>query len=480
MTIKSILKDRYKKWENNPYIHYKENGKLVIKNYGDFVRDSIYLATGLKILGLWNQKIMIYGENSYEWMISDVAITGFTGISVAVSREWKYHDLDFAIQKVQPQAIIYSESKREVIEEVKKNNPQIQCLSMQTVLPQIINLGRKVKRESNLFDIEETNYEECSKIIFSSGTTDLIKAVMLSQKNIFFGYDEIMKRMPVCEKDLDYFFLPLHHIYAMKGLFYFSFISGMNLYLCSDIKRLTDEIREVNPTVFRAVPFIYERFYQLSTLNHRDLKSMFGNQIKYLTCGGAFLDKKLKQYYYEQGLPIMEGYGMTEIAGSMAFQNYHNYHINSQGEIYDGLEVKIVNPDENGVGEIAIKGDSVFLGYYNDLESTKQVIDANGFYYTNDIGYIHENNLYYIKRKDRMIILSNGENVNPLEIEEYIKKYFSIDKVVVYREDDHLVARIYPDEGVVEENLLEQINQQLPRYKQLKKCYIKGNSDRWK
>ena len=469
-TIKNILNKNYKKWYNKPYIYTKKEGQYQYKTFGQLTEDSIYLAEFLNSNGFKNSNIIIYGENSYEWMVADVAVTGFCGISVGVDKEWKSRDVAKIIDRVSASAMIYSEQKQDVIESLKEKYPEVKFICMQKDLPEILKLGKALndKRE-NMFDIKGQDIEKGVKIIFSSGTTGNPKAILLSQKNLFFNYDISDKLLSITDEDSYYLFLPLHHVYGGVSIFLYSLIAGFSMYLCSDKTKMIEEIQETNPTIFAGVPLVYHMFYKKVDGNIEKLKSLFGKNNRYIFCSGANFDKKIKESYICSGLNMVESYGMTETCGVVATQNCTLGNIEAVGTIVDGIDVKIINQDEEGYGEVLVKSDGVFLEYYGDEELTSQVKDEEGFYHTGDIARISDKEMYYKKRKDRMFVTVNGENIDPLEIENLIMNFGKINKVKVFLEEKDIKAILYTDYELNGEEIIASANKKLPKYKHIRR-----------
>lgn len=261
-TIKNLLKENYKKWYNKPYVYTKKEGKYEYKTFGNFIEDSIYLAEYINELNLKNNNIIIYGENSYEWMVSDVAVVGFCGIGIGVDKEWKERDVAKIIDRVDASLMFYSNQKQEVIEGLKEKYPEVKFICMQKELTEMIQKGKLInQKRKHMFDLPGQDLEKGVKIIFSSGTTGRPKAILLSQKNLFSNC--IQKEvLNIGENDSYYIFLPFHHIYAGVSLFLQSLLTGVQIYLCSDKNKMIEEMNETNPTVFAGVPLVFERFHQ--------------------------------------------------------------------------------------------------------------------------------------------------------------------------------------------------------------------------
>ena len=220
--------------------------------------------------------------------------------------------------------------------------------------------------------------------------------------------DDGWRIVPLGENDTDYLFLPLHHTYAGVYNFYYSLVGGMQVYLCSDTPKIADELREVRPTIFCAVPLIYRR---LMEAYGEHISMAFGDRIRFLFCGGANFSPKIRAFYKQHGLPMFEAYALTETSSSLSIE-YPNFDdFESSGTVFENMEVKILNQDKDGVGDIVVKGESVFLGYLDDAKKTKAAFTDDGYFITGDYGWLEGNKLYVRGRKKDVLVGENGENV---------------------------------------------------------------------
>lgn len=227
--IEEILKEAYFKWKDREYVFEKKDEEYESITFGNFIENSVYLADYLIGKNLRNKKIIIFSENSIDWMISDVAIMSYVGESVTVSEEWKYEELQEILNFLDIGCIIYSNEKKSIIEKVKLEYPNMIYICMEDDFEKILKEGKDINSKKNdMFYFESKNIDSCSKIIFTSGTTSSPKAVMLSLKNIFSGYESLRRRVKFNETDVCYLFLPLTHTYGNIYNFLFSLISRIS------------------------------------------------------------------------------------------------------------------------------------------------------------------------------------------------------------------------------------------------------------
>lgn len=267
-----------------------------------------YLVCNMVCMVLWGLVCSATGLEAYNMFYAGTANAVLTNLRIGF--------LDVS-------CVIYGPEKKDIMEEVATKYPDLLMISMEDV---------------------------CCKIVFSSGTTAMPKAVMLSKRNLFSGMESLYKRCPFNEEDVDYLFLPLSHTYGGIYNFLYSMVFGFSIYLCSDIKSLAGELLEVNPTLFCGVPVIFRKIYE-----------GYGNKL---------------------------AYALSETASTFAIQYPYDPDVKTAGTVAEDIEVKVLEPDENGVGEIVVKGDNVFLGYAKEEALTASVFTEDGFFKTGDLGYL--------------------------------------------------------------------------------------------
>lgn len=469
--FEQCLLKNYGKWEDREYVYEKKNGCFQAVSYGEFLDNVRGFAGHLLTLGLFGKNIMVYGENSVNYMVADLAILQYVGVSVCVSKEWKAKEVLRAISLLDVSCVIYGSEKQEIMKEVEEVFPELLLIPMDSVFG---------FRSTKI--LEPRQEDVCCKIVFSSGTASMPKAVMLSKRNLFAGLDSLYKRCPFHEEDVDYLFLPLSHTYAGIYNFLYSLVFGFRVYLCSGMKELAGELLEVNPTIFCGVPVIYRKLYEAY---ESKLAYAFGNRIKYLFCGGAHFAEDMRQAYKDCGLNMMEAYALSETASTFAIQYPYDPDVKTAGTVAEDIEVKVLNPDENGVGEILVKGDNVFLGYANDEALTAAVFTEDGFFKTGDLGYLLPDEehggirLYITGRKKKVLIGENGENIEPTHIEKMIcEKNVNINKALLYIQDGKVGCHIYlrVPENRDWEVFFEEVNREVSGYERIKQYDVMVDS----
>ncbi len=474
--LQDILKDNYAKWYDRDFVFTKKNGIYSPTTFGQLIENSIYLAEALAERNLKGKRFIIYGENSVEWMQADIAIMGYLGLSIGIDKEWKLQDVINTVSFLEADVLIYSESKSDIAAAVKKQFPKLLCFSMQNDFPALVEEGKEISsKRSCIFDLEENDRTKPVKVVFSSGTTSFPKAVMLTQQNIFSGYEPLMRRAPFTLEDKIYLFLPLHHTYAGVYNFVLSLISGVQIYLSTGVANLMPELEEVQPTILCVVPLILMRMYAAVNGANEKLKYLLGGKMKYLFTGGAKLEREVKKAYKAEGINVLEAYALSETASSFAIEYSNQKHLDSVGTIFENLDVRVFEPDENGTGEIICKGEAVFAGYMNNEEATRQAMDENGYFHTGDLGFIKDAELFITGRKKRMILLSNGENIYPDNIEKKIlAKDGNINSVKVFLNNSVLKANIYLKAPCETDyfKLIEDLNQESSKHEKVSEVEV--------
>ncbi len=443
LVYSEILKNAHAKWHDKGFVFEKKDGKFEPTTFGEMIEKADVLAHKLINDGLQGKNIMIFSRNCADYLTADMAITAYVGACANINCQLPLESVDLIIEKADISAVFYEEIFEAMFAELGKKHPELKLYPLHAT---IAALGAP---EGELFDFPVKDPDVCSKIIFTSGTTSSPKGVMLSLRNMFAGWDSLQRRTPFTEDEVAYCFLPMHHTYGNIYNFMYSLIGSTQLYLCSDTEKIAEELREVRPTIFCAVPIIYRRLYEGYG---EQLPLAFGDRVKYLFCGGALLDHQLRRFYKEHGLMILEAYALSETASSFSIEYPNNDDFESTGSVFEDIDVKVINADERGVGDIVAKGDCVFLGYVNDPEKTKAAFTDDGYFITGDYGRLEESGRIFIMgRKKDVLIGENGENVYVNEIQaELMKRCESIAKLIGELKDGKIFYTVYIKDGAEE------------------------------
>ena len=453
--LKRQIKRIYNTWKNEPYMYEKdESGIYKSKSYKDFIEESLSIASFLLQKNYKNKTGLLLSENSIALMECDLAISFYVGKSAIACREWTVKDLLDGIDEINAEYIICSKKYENTAKELSKSKN----------IPYYLINEIPNKFNKSYLDFNIKRYDDVAKVVFSSGTTGRSKGVLLTLRNIFSGYNSLQRRLHINHNDRVYMFLPLHHTYASICHFMYSLLTGHRLYLSSSTANIGSELLEVNPTVFCTVPLVLNKLYDVYKEN---IGMAFGKNIKYIVSGGAPMTKEMRKIFKESGLSLLQTYAMTETSSSftLAYPNSEDYE--SCGELYEDIDVKIDKPNKDGIGEIIVKGDNVFKGYTN-TKLNKIAFDDNNYFHTGDLGYIKDNKLYVKGRKKKVLITSNGENVDSSYIEDKILNLSNnINAVKAYIKDDKLAVNLYVLEDGDYEDIINSYNNNAPRFEQV-------------
>ena len=472
-TLDNFVKAAYSNWKEREYLHQLTQSGELCETFGGFVEKARALAAYLCGNGYAEKNIGIFSPNSINWMITDIAVMNYVGVSVGFSKDWKYDDVVYALKKCDVSCLFYSDIYSEMVDGIKATFPSVTFISFETDFGKCLEEGMKLFEDGVTLNVKSNDVP--AKIVFTSGSTSFPKAVLLSIKNIFSGWKALGKRAPLCENDVCYLFLPLHHTYGSIYNFIYSLVFGYQIYLAYSIKDMAAEMNKVKPTAFSGVPLVFMKFIEGAKALGAPVFALLGGRFKYLFCGGAVLTRELRDSYLSDGLYLMNAYALSETASAFSIDYRDDVVYDSVGTILEGIDVKVISPNESGFGELAVKGDNVFLGYYNDEQATRNAFDEDGYFLTGDIGAVADGRVYLKGRKDTMITLPNGENISSAALSRKVKAiHGGIKSVKLYVRDNVLTADIYLSENAfIDEDegqaLMEKLNDSLPKYERIVK-----------
>lgn len=487
--------------------------------FTEFRKEIDCLGTALLKRNLKGEKIAIIGENSYEWVLSYFAVSCGVGIFVPIERELTTEDMKNLLDRSKAKVVIFSEKATSQVEEAVKDNKDIikvnmgalehtgDVLSMRTLIEE----GRQLLAEGDKeYSSLAINPEAMSLLLFTSGTTGTAKGVMLSQKNLVSNIMNMSKLVNV-NGMTSLSVLPMHHTYEMTCNILTSLYQGCTIAICEGLKYIAKNMIEAQVNVLLGVPLIFEGMYKkiwkqaeksgrdkklrmavnlsksmnlknskLPDKIFKDIHQAVGGHVKLLISGAAAMDPAMIEDFSAMGLPMIQGYGMTECSPIIAVNKDRYSKAASVGQPMPGTTVKIEDTDEYGIGEIICKSDSVMLGYYEDPEETKKVL-KNGWLHTGDYGYQDKDGFIYITgRKKNVIVTKNGKNIFPEELEFHLGKSGYILESLVYGMDEHcggetiINANIVPDYEAIEEEFGKLSDQEI--YKLIKAAVEEANS----
>lgn len=532
-TIKGFVYNAIEQFPDNNAFIIKEKKHvykyITYKQLGEEIRS---FGTSLIDLGLENKRITIIGKNSYPWFLTYLAVFCGVGITVPLDKGLQENEIIMSINRSKADAIVFEKTYMNVIEKIKEDPnttvKQFICMEEIEEKDDIYNISDLIKKGEELIQNGDTRFEnhkidpnEMATIIFTSGTTSMSKAVMLSNNNIASNIYDMHMVETFCSTDVNMAFLPFHHTFGSTGLLVFLSAGATNVF-CDGLRHIQENLREYKVTAFVCVPLLLEAMYKkimaeverqgktklikIATkvsnfllkfkidIRRKLFKSVLeplGGKLRFIVSGASAIDKKVAKGFNDFGILAVQGYGLTECSPVLVAENEENIRYGSIGKPMLNIDIKIEDKNEEGIGEIVAKGPNVMLGYYEMPEETDKVL-KDGWFHTGDLGYIDKDGFIFITgRKKNVIVLKNGKNVYPEEIEQIVANLPYVAENMVYgkEKDDDLVVSLkivynkeyvkekYPN--ISEEQLkdiiwkdIKEINKTLPTYKYIKNLVI--------
>ena len=535
--LKDMLNKTKDIYSNKPAYKIKiEENKYQIYTH-EQVREMIdSLGTSLIDMGLKDKRIAIIGENRYEWEIAYLSIVCGTGIVVPIDKSLPEHELESVIERSEVEAIFYSNKYEEILNKIKysKSNKLKHLISMDNLenkegiysQKELIQKGEElIQNGDKRFINAEIDNEKMSIMLFTSGTTSKSKVVALSHKNIASNLMDIGSILDITSEDTLLSILPIHHVFECTVGFLFSLYKGAQTVFCDGIRHIVENLNEYNVTVMACVPGIYERIFlmirkqlekqgKLEEILEKEEKlknasmeerkkefkkihDMLGGKIKLFISGAAALDYKIEEKYRLLGLNLVQGYGLTETSPVIAVGTKEEYRLGSVGKIVPSAQAKIVDVNSEGIGELIVKGPNIALGYYNDKKATSESF-KDGWFYTGDLAKIDKDGYIFIcGRKKSVIVLKNGKNIFPEEMENLVNKIEGVKESFIFgkkqssdKNNIKINVKIVYDKDIVKEvyraeteeeiykalfEKVKEVNAQMPKYKAIKGMIITEN-----
>ena len=535
--LKDMLKKTGEMYADRPAYMFKTEKEGVFKEitHKEFREDINALGTKLIEMGLKDKRIAVISENRYEWGIVYLAVVTGAGVIVPLDKSLPDNEIENLIIRSEVEAIFYSKKYDNIMKQIKeKNNTKIKYfISMDLEKEEnevyseyeLIAEGKKLVSNGNKeFLNAKIDAEKMSIMLFTSGTTAMSKAVMLSHKNICANLMDISSVIKIDQNDIFLSFLPLHHTFECTVGFLYPISKGGCIAFCEGIRHIAENIKEYKITAMISVPILFESMYKkvikgiekkgkleqvqkgikiskfllkfgidIRKKIFKEIHDNLGGKVRLFVAGGAALEKKKKKGFNDLGFTMYQGYGLTESSPVIAAEDDKYRRLGSIGKAFPSLEVKLEDVNQEGVGELLARGPSIMLGYYNNEEATKETITEDGWLRTGDLAKIDKDGFIFISgRKKFVIVLKNGKNIYPEEIETLINKVEGIKESFVYGkpEDDgdyKICAKIVYDEELVEEVFrtrdlkeleekiwkeIKKINKTMPAYKYIREISI--------
>ena len=546
--FRDIIKITTQRYPNNVAYKFKKNFKkdnecVVEKTYKEIKSEIEEFSTALLNLGLENKKILLIGNNRYEWCVSYLAITTGNMVVVPLDKALPSGEIENLVKISKADAVIYENKYSDIFNKLKEdNNTTLKTFINMDLVKEtkgVLSYKKLVKEGKELIKNGNEDYnninidnEKMSILLFTSGTTSKPKGVMLSQKNICSNVMAMARMSKMYPNDVLLSFLPLHHTFECTITFLYGFYSGVTVAFCDGLKYIAKNLEEYKISVIVAVPLVLETMYKkiengieksgksktvkvMGTISnflykylHIDIRrkifksvlDQLGGSVRILYFGAAAMSKHVIDGYNTFGIASVQGYGLTETSPLIAAETDKNKKPGSVGRNPYNVQIKIVDEDdkeikEKGkehVGEIVAKGPNVMIGYYENEKATKQVL-KDGWFYTGDLGYFDKDGYLFITgRKKEVIVLKNGENVYPSDIEFLVNRLSYVQESIIFprensKKEISLGIKIVYDENLIKENYgektkkeyeelvwkdIKEINKELPVFKRIKELII--------
>lgn len=532
--LKDMLNKTRELYGDRPGYKIKlEEGKYQVYTHNE-IRDMIdYLGTALINLGLKDKRIAVIGENRYEWELAYLSVVCGTGTVVPLDKSLPANELEELVERSEVEAIFYSKKYEEIVEKIKysEKNKLKHLISMDSDIhkegiysqKELIEKGKEfVEAGDRSFIDAKINPEEMSIMLFTSGTTSKSKVVALSHKNMVSNVMDFASVLDIDSSDRILSFLPLHHVFECTVGMLYSLYIGAQRSFCEGIRHIVENLNEYKITFASFVPAIYESMHKTIIKNlekegkleavrklmeankdktmaekkeiFKDIHNVFGGQIKLFVSGAAALEKEVEEDFRAWGVNLCQGYGLTETSPVIGVETNENFRVGSIGKPLPHIQAKIEDANEEGMGELVVKGPNVMLGYYNDEEATKEVLE-DGWFRTGDLAKIDEDGYIFIcGRKKSVIVLKNGKNIFPEEMEALVNKIEGVKESFIFgkqqsddKDDIKINVKIIFDREIMQEaykvttddeiykvlaEKVKEVNQIMPKYKAIRGILI--------
>ena len=484
--------------------HDKEIQKRSFNNMRDDVRA---LGSKLLELGAHNKHVAVIGKLSYEWVLLYYSVLSVGGVLVPLDRDWGATELAETAKRADIEFVFADEDIKEKGEEVRAALGADVLYSItpegENSVGELVEAGRELfAKDSVPYFSAEIDVDKLSLLVFTSGTTGKGKGVMLSQRNVISDLTEVIPYIAFTDKTVCV--LPPHHTYGSSVGIFGHCVIGAESYISSGIRYVQKELKEQQPGHLVLVPLYLETFYRKIMANiqeqgkekliarmikisnflrkfgidlrrklFKQVLAAFGGKVEFVISGGAAIGPEIMDFFEGVGVAALNGYGITECAPIIAVNPSRMVVKGSVGPALPIDDVKLADMNEDGEGEICVKGPNVMLGYYKDEDATRDAFDEEGYFKTGDYGKIDKktNSIFITGRKKNLIILSNGKNVYPEEIESEFVSVPGVIDIIVYEGQSKrglmhnaIVAEVYPDKDYIEKNNITDIKAHLQTY----------------
>ncbi len=502
--LKDMLEQSTRLYGNNNAFWLKSTeGNYYGITYNEYKNDVDALGTALIKLGLKGKLVALLAENGYEWCVTYLSVANGTGVIVPLDRELPVSEIENLLIRSGAAAIIFSSKHEKEMRQLSATLSSVEFfINIDTdedengflSYKKLVAAGKELLKEGDCsFTNAEINPDAFNILIFTSGTTDLAKGVMLSHKNIVTDIMGVYSVLPTHSTDSILCMLPLHHTYACTTSFLLMLYNGSRISFIEGLRHIVKNMQETKPTIIIGVPLLLESMYkkiwdQISKQKSkarkvkaalvfsdfiynffgfdirrrvfRQIHDNMGGNARIIVSGAAAIDPAVTKGFRSFGVLLVQGYGLTECSPIVTVNQADKNKDDSIGLPLPCDEVMIYKPDKDGVGELIVKGDNVMLGYFDNKLATEKVF-RDGWYFTGDLGKMDRSGFFKITgRKKNVIVTKNGKNIYPEEVESYLCKSPYIAEAMVYgkydetTEETFVNAQIVPAMDVIREKLM--------------------------
>jgi len=508
--LKELINFAAEKYGDLPAFTYERKKERFSVSYRQFKSDIEALGVGLFYECSGRCTVAVIGENSYEWILTYFSVVNSGNVILPLDKDLSVAEIKNLLNDSGAEMLVFSDDYSDVVNRLCEDAVNIRRYINMNQMQELVNVGVDIMRDSDRSVVDREIVDgSLAVLLYTSGTTGTPKGVMLSHYNLANNVVAACRNVGIFGSNM--LVLPLHHSFGFAAGVCAMILKGSEIGINSSFKSMLSDLLKFKPSNMFLVPLFVETFYKkiwadakkqgkdkllkrmigisngllkigidVRRLFFKSVIKAFGGNLKLIVSGGAPLDPRYVDGFRELGINVLNGYGITECSPIVSVNRNRYYRDGSVGQVHSCCEVKIAEPDENGHGEICVKGGNVMIGYYKNEQATKEVFDGEWFK-TGDVGYLDQDGFLFISgRKKNLIILSNGKNIYPEELEFAVLNYIPcVKEVVVYTESDIIVAEMflddenYPDCALTINSDISKLNRTFPLYKSIGKIVIR-------